>query len=113
MPEFQAPELLRTPLEELCLQVKVIAGGQYTLRVRRAICTAAGHPPTYRFFPLQDFFSKAPQPPEPRAIQTGTFSRGRGSPFMSHFSSLLRLYDDAIAVDLLEQIGALDAQEVH
>ncbi|KAL3693342.1 hypothetical protein R1sor_006993 [Riccia sorocarpa] len=46
MPRFQLPEILRTPLQELCLQIKSLGLG--------SICS---------------FLSKALQPPEPIAVQ--------------------------------------------
>ncbi|KAI5062460.1 hypothetical protein GOP47_0022999 [Adiantum capillus-veneris] len=46
MPQYQLPEILRTPLQELCLQIK-------SLRLGR----------------IAEFLSKALQPPEPLAVQ--------------------------------------------
>uniref|UniRef100_A0A8C6WK60 RNA helicase n=1 Tax=Neogobius melanostomus TaxID=47308 RepID=A0A8C6WK60_9GOBI len=48
MQEFQVPQLLRMPLQELCLQTKLLA-------------------PT--FCPVAEFLSKAPQPPPAHAIR--------------------------------------------
>ena len=62
MEEFQLPELLRTPLAEIVMQIKA-------LRLGRA----------------KDFLSRAPQPPEDRAVDN--------------------------AIDLLRVIGALDRHE--
>ncbi|XP_017282872.1 3'-5' RNA helicase YTHDC2 [Kryptolebias marmoratus] len=49
MPEFQVPQLLRMPLQELCLQTKLLAPSS---------C------------PVAEFLSKAPQPPPRHAIQS-------------------------------------------
>ncbi|XP_069025007.1 3'-5' RNA helicase YTHDC2-like [Embiotoca jacksoni] len=49
MPEFQVPQLLRMPLQELCLQTKLLAPSS---------CAVA------------DFLSKAPQPPPAHAIRS-------------------------------------------
>lgn len=46
MPQYQLPEILRTPLQELCLQIKSLQ---------------LGH--------ISEFLSKALQPPEPLAVQ--------------------------------------------
>ncbi|XP_038148771.1 3'-5' RNA helicase YTHDC2 isoform X1 [Cyprinodon tularosa] len=49
MQEFQVPQLLRMPLQELCLQTKLLAPSS---------C------------PIADFLSKAPQPPPTHSIQS-------------------------------------------
>eukprot|EP00850_Spirogloea_muscicola_P021523 SM000252S09075 [mRNA] locus=s252:79854:86589:- [translate_table: standard] len=49
LPKFQTPEMLRTPLQELCLQIKDLQLGE-----------------------LQQFLAKALQPPEPLAVQNAT-----------------------------------------
>ncbi|MCO5583867.1 hypothetical protein L7F22_037782 [Adiantum nelumboides] len=46
MPQYQLPEILRTPLQELCLQIKSLQLGR-----------------------IAEFLSKALQPPEPLAVQ--------------------------------------------
>jgi ATP-dependent RNA helicase DHX36 len=46
MPKFQLPEILRTPLQELCLQIKSLKLGA-----------------------IGNFLSKALQPPEAMAVQ--------------------------------------------
>eukprot|EP00250_Pteridium_aquilinum_P019840 c24596_g1_i1 orf=694-3741(-) len=46
MPQYQLPEILRTPLQELCLQIKSLQLGR-----------------------ISEFLSKALQPPEPLAVQ--------------------------------------------
>ena len=54
LPEFQLPEILRTPLQELCLQIKHLGLGQ-----------------------IQTFLAKAMQPPDVKAVSRRFYTGGK------------------------------------
>jgi HrpA-like RNA helicase len=58
--EYQLPELLRTPLNSLCLQIKSLQVGS-----------------------IGEFLSAALQPPEPRAVRVETILQHFDIPFLS------------------------------
>jgi ATP-dependent RNA helicase DHX36 len=59
MEEYQAPELMRTPLDEMVLQVKLFETDQ-----------GQGANGSKHSIKIADFLSKAPEPPVPKAVES-------------------------------------------